>query len=93
LPIIHKKIIDVLKKEGAYVYRDDLSRNLIALYLSETDTTPVGVFLTEVDKGNTRIEVSSPSTYGKEVIADIIFSSLSGTRKPKVGKGISDAKN
>lgn len=93
LPGIHNKIIGILKKEGAYVYRDDLAHNLVALYLSNTDTTPVGVFLTDIDKGNTRIEVSSPSTYGKEVIADIIFSSLSGTRKPKVEKGIFDAKN
>jgi hypothetical protein len=92
LATIHKKIKDILRIEGAYIYRDDLARNLIALYLSDTDTTPVGVFLTEVDKGNTRIEVSSPSTYAKEVIADIIFSSLSGTRKPKIEKGKLDAK-
>lgn len=89
--VIHDKIIDILKKEGAYIYRDDLKRNLIALYVSESDTTPVGVFLTEVDKNNTRIEVSSPSTYGKEVIADIIFSSLNGVRKSKVKKGTLDA--
>jgi len=86
LVTIHKKIIDILKSEGAYVYRDDLVRNLIALYLSDTDTTPVGVFLTEVDKNNIRIEVSSPSVYAKEFIADIIFGSLDGTREPKKGK-------
>ncbi len=92
LPTIHQKIKDILKIEGAYVYRDDLSANLIALYLSDTDTTPVGIFLTEVDKNSTRIEVASPSTYGKEVIADIIFGTLDGTRKPRGEKGKADAK-
>ena len=84
---MHDKIKDILKREGAYVYKDDLTRNLIALYISDTDTTPVGVFLTEIDKNNTRVEVSSPSTYGKEVISNIIFNSLDGTKKPKVEKG------
>ena len=92
LPTIHQKIKDILKIEGVYVYRDDLSTNLIALYVSDADTTPVGIFLTEVDKNNTRIEVASPSTYGKEVIADIIFGTLDGTRKPKDEKGKTDAK-
>lgn len=92
LATIHNKIKDILKKEDAYVYCDDLTRNLIVLYVSDTDTTPVGVFLTKVDKNNTRVEVSSPSTYAKEVIADIIFSSLNGTRKPKDVKGKLDAK-
>jgi len=91
LETIHNKIKDILKKEGSYIYRDDLARNLIALYVSNADTTPVGVFLTEVDKNNTRIEVSSPSTYGKEFIADIIFSSLDGSRKLKNEKGKTDA--
>ena len=88
---IHGKITEILKKEGSYVYKDDLTRNFIALYLSEEDTTPVGIFLTEVDN-KIRIEVSSPSTYGKEFIANIVFSSLAGTRKAGVKKGNSDVK-
>ena len=92
LASLHNKIKEILIKEGIYIYRDDLTRNLIALYLSDTDTTPVGVFLTEIDKENTRIEISSPSAYGKEFIADIIFGYLAGTRKPRDEKGNSDEK-
>jgi hypothetical protein len=88
---VHGKIREILKKEGSYVYKDDLTRNFIALYLSEEDTTPVGIFLTEVDN-NTRVEVSSPSTYAKEFIANIIFSSLDGKRKSVTKKGNSDVK-
>lgn len=92
LETTHKKIKDILKAEGAHIYRDDLPEHLIALYVSEEDTTPVGVFLSEVDKTNTRVEVSSPSTYDKEFIAQIVFGSLSGTIKPGKGKGKIDAK-
>ena len=90
--VIHQKIKNALKSEGAYIYRDDPLQHLIALYLSEKDTTPVGVFLTGIDKNNTRVEVSSPSTYAKELIAQVIFDSLSGTVRAKKGKGIIDAK-
>jgi len=86
------KIKSALAENGSYIYRDDLSLNLIALYISESDTTPAGVFLTPLDKGNTRVEVSSPSIYGKEVIAKVIFDSLSGIPKTEKRKGIFDAK-
>ena len=33
LATMHKKIIDILQYEDAYVYRDDLAHNLIALYV------------------------------------------------------------
>jgi hypothetical protein len=56
---------------------------MLALYVSEEDTTPVGVFLTERGKFRTLVEVSSPSTYGKEKIAQTIFDSLTtGITKP-----------
>ncbi|MFA5310711.1 MAG: hypothetical protein WC355_00100 [Candidatus Omnitrophota bacterium] len=77
------KIKAALEKEGSYVYREDLSLNLIAVYVSETDTTPVGIFLTALDIDNTRVEISSPSTYGKEVIAKNIFQALKGTLDEK----------
>lgn len=91
LATTHKKIRDILSYKGAYVYRDDLTRNLIALYVSGTDTTPVGVFLTKIDKFNTQIEVSSPSTYGKEFIAGIIFGYLDKPVDLKDKKGKIDA--
>lgn len=72
-----------LKDNHSYIYREDSSCNLIAVYASESDTTPVGVFLTSLDKDNTKVEISSPSTYGKEAIAKVVFDAL---------KGINDAK-
>lgn len=77
------KIKAALKKEGSYIYGEDSSLNLIAVYISETDTTPVGIFLTALDIDNTRVEISSPSIYGKEVIAKNIFQALKGTLDEK----------
>jgi len=75
-----RSIIKAALKDGkSYIYREDHSCNLIAVYVSQTDTTPVGIFLTVLDKDNTRVEVSSPSTYGKEVISKIIFNALKGS--------------
>jgi hypothetical protein len=77
------KIKSALKENGSHIYREDLSSNLIAVYVTEKDTTPVGIFLTALDVDNTRVEISSPSTYGKEVIAKVIFSALKGTPDAK----------
>ena len=76
-------IKNALKENHSYIYREDSTCNLIAVYVSESDTTPVGIFLTSLDKDNTKVEISSPSTYGKEVIAKVVFNAL---------KGIHDAK-
>ncbi|MGA2774816.1 MAG: hypothetical protein ABSE81_01995 [Candidatus Omnitrophota bacterium] len=78
----YKNIMDVLTINKCYIYTTDPRKDLIALYVSEDDTTPVGIFLTEIDKGTTLIEVSSPSTYAKETIAKIIFSAFD--KKPLV---------
>jgi len=72
----YNKALDILKESGSYVYAGDISKYMVAVYLSEEDTTPVGIFFTETDENNTRVEVSSPSTYGKEVIAARVFSGL-----------------
>lgn len=72
----YTKSLDILKKAGSYVYAQDVKKHMIAVYVSETDTTPVGLFFTEMDKGNTMVEISSPSTYGKEVVAEKVFSGL-----------------
>ncbi|RJO64521.1 MAG: hypothetical protein C4540_03950 [Candidatus Omnitrophota bacterium] len=70
-------ILATLKKIGAYVYAEDSNKKMIALYVSETDTTPVGIFLTEENKAATRVEVSSPGGYAKEFIAGKVFAVLS----------------
>ena len=71
-----KKVADFLKEKGSYIYTQDPGRELLALYVSEEDTTPVGVFFKEIDAQNTQVEISSPSTYAKELIAQRIAAAL-----------------
>lgn len=82
-----KRIKAILEERGFIIYADDSKNNLLALYISEQDTTPVGVFLTEKSKGVTLIEVSSPSTYGKEKVADVLFDTLTKELNPQAEKG------
>ncbi len=70
------KVADILKKEMAYIYSRDEKKHMIAFYVSESDTTPVGVFLKEIDGGATLVEVSSPSTFAKELFAQKLFYAL-----------------
>ena len=65
-----------LKDKEPYIYAEDLKKKMIAVYLSPTDTTVVGIFFTEELGGNTLIEISSPSIYAKEEIANRIFIGL-----------------
>jgi len=59
-----------------YIYSEDSQKKMIAIYLSQADTTPVGIFFTQESGASTLIEISSPSTYAKEEIANRIFSGL-----------------
>jgi hypothetical protein len=63
---------DVLMDIKAYVYARNDKKKMIAFYLTEADTTPVGVFFVEKDNASTEVAVSSPSRYAKEFIADKI---------------------
>jgi hypothetical protein len=86
--------VDGIEEESAgkggkvYIYSDDLQIDLIACYLSETDTTPVGIFLTETSKDKTLVEVSSPSTYAKEFVAKFLFTQLDVSLQPKKVKKV-----
>jgi len=66
-----KKAKDVLIEKGAYIYYISIKKHCLAVYVSTSDTTPVGLFFKEIDASNTSIEFSSPSTYAKELIAKI----------------------
>jgi hypothetical protein len=68
--------LDILKRTYAYIYVQDIKKHMIAIYVSEYDTTPVGLFFKEIDANTTQIEVSSPSTYAKEFIANNVASVL-----------------
>jgi len=72
------KVNDILKEKGGeyYIYAEDAKKKMIGIYLSEADTTPVGIFFTEEEKGRTMIEISSPSIYAKEYIANRIFTGI-----------------
>ncbi|MDD4938864.1 MAG: hypothetical protein PHE18_00450 [Candidatus Omnitrophica bacterium] len=63
------QVRDILKGIRSYIYADNGRKQMIAVYLSEEDTTPVGIFFKEIDPKSTQVEVSSPSTYAKEFIS------------------------
>jgi hypothetical protein len=75
----YAKALKTLAYIGSYVYMEDKSKNLVAVYFSEADTTVAGVFFDRTDADNTRVEVCSPSTYAKEYIAAKLFAGLDGT--------------
>jgi hypothetical protein len=72
----YNKMEEALKSIGAYIYAKDKAKHMFAIYVSEKDTTPVGLFLKDIDKEHTQIEVSSPSSYAKEMIAAKFFPAL-----------------
>jgi hypothetical protein len=78
-----EKAKEALKEIGAYIYAEDSAKGMIAVYVSEGDTTSVGLFFTAVDGNSTRVEVSSLSAYGKEFIAGQVFRFLEGKQLKK----------
>jgi hypothetical protein len=78
----YTKTKDILKQIKAYIYAQDINKRMIAIYVTNTDTTAVGVFFKEIDANNTQIEVSSASKYAKEIIAERLFAILAGLPDP-----------
>ncbi|MFH0739362.1 MAG: hypothetical protein V2A59_05850 [Candidatus Omnitrophota bacterium] len=70
----YNKSQEILEKAGSYIYARN--KEMIAVYLSENDTTPVGFFFKSIDGSNTEISVSSPSAYAKELLSKILFRGL-----------------
>lgn len=79
----YEHVKEILGRIGVYVYAQDLKKHMIAVYVSIEDTTPVGIFLSEIDKDNTKIEVSSPSAFAKELVSKKIFLSLEKSLNPQ----------
>jgi hypothetical protein len=73
----YTKVKAALKEMGSYIYREEPAKQLIAVYVSEEDTTPIGIFLKTVSDTSTKVEVSSPSTYAKGLISARLFTILS----------------
>ncbi|MFH0918668.1 MAG: hypothetical protein V1830_05990 [Candidatus Omnitrophota bacterium] len=90
----YSKVKDILsqKDKESYIYAQEAKEKLIAVYLSATDTTVVGIFFTEEPGGNTLIEISSPSIYAKEELANRIFTGLEELINPKVKEKKSNVK-
>ncbi|MDP2941340.1 MAG: hypothetical protein Q8N85_03685 [Candidatus Omnitrophota bacterium] len=86
------KVKAILKSRKTYIYAQDKAKGMIAIYVSELDTTAVGIFFKAVDAQNTEIEVSSSSTYAKETIAQEISDGLEGKLAPEGEEGTTDAK-
>lgn len=83
----YNKVEGILKGAGAYIYAKDSRKPMLAVYVSEIDTTPVGIFFTAIDSQKTEIAVSSPAKYAKELIARQIFTALSPEpSSPKEGQ-------
>jgi len=86
----YKEVKELLKgkeiqtENESYIYAEDLNKKMIAFYLSQIDTAPVGIFFTEEAKNKTLIEVSSPSSYAKELIAKKIFAGIDALINPKI---------
>jgi hypothetical protein len=73
---VYSKVQKIIKEIKAYIYSVDKSKNLIAIYVTEEDTTPVGIFFKGLDNNQTRVLISSPSKFTKEIISGKIFSGL-----------------
>ncbi len=71
----YAKIKDILFRMGCYIYSENKQKRMIAFYISEADTTPVGIFLVENGQA-LDVQVSSASTYGKEHISSVLFTAL-----------------
>jgi|GEM_PF-1449587 len=84
----YEKVKEALKEKGAYIYAQGKRKHMIAFYVSEEDTTPVGIFFNETDANKTQIEVSSPSSYAKEAMALKIFSALEQSLALENAKGV-----
>jgi len=76
-----KKVEESLKELKAYVYARE--GELIAVYVSEEDTTPVGIFISAAEGEKARIEVSSPSSFARDALSAKLFASLEKKLKAK----------
>lgn len=92
--LCYNKTLETLNKMGAYIYAKDKAKKMLGIYISPQDTTVAGIFFKEISVNSTQIEVASPSTYAKELIAHRLFLGLEKTdetKKEEPTKGGPDA--
>jgi len=68
----YRKVEERLIEIGSYIYAK--RKDLIAVYISQKDTTPAGIFFKEINGQKTQLEIASPATDTREYLADKIFS-------------------
>jgi len=85
----YAKTKQALNKAGSYIYAQ--GKDMFAVYLSTTDTTPVGLFFKKIDAQNTQIEVSSQSAYAREVLSKKVFAILENKPMPQTEEGKENA--
>ena len=83
-PLEPSKSPSEIRDHKFYIYARGVAKHMIAGYVSETDTTPVGIFFEEVNRDTTRIVVASQSTYAKDYIAGKLFAILEKEANKKV---------
>lgn len=81
---------EVLKDIDAYIYARQKWNELIAIYRTEKDTTPVGVFFSAVSGKVTEVEVVSPSSFIAEEVSQKLFLGLEGKPIPVSQKEIEE---
>ena len=74
---------EILGGIGAYFYKIDKADGLIAIYVSRTDTTPVGIFFKSMSDSITQVEVASPSSSAKALVSRRLFARLQGLPDPE----------
>jgi hypothetical protein len=83
----YKMTLNVLNEIGSYVYAGNIGKHMVAIYRSQTDTTPVGIYFKAMSSATTQIEISSPSTFTKNEVAGKIFSAFEEKTKGDVPQG------
>lgn len=68
----YARVEELLKQLPVEVYAK--RKEMIALFETSVNTTPVGIYLTPIDETHTQIAIASPSTTAKEWIAKCVFS-------------------
>ena len=67
---VYAGVLSELKKEGRYIYRQDRNGRLIAFYMSNENTTVAGVFFKETAEGKIELEIASPSSDARNLLAE-----------------------
>ena len=75
LKTCYARMEDILKKiPRVSIY--DKNDHMIAVYYIHPNDTPIGLFFTQLDPAQTKVEVSSPSSTARDDIAKIVFADV-----------------